>query len=61
MDTIYKQILKREKISYRQFARTIKGSYTFTSDVCNGKRKPSIKWTARFLKTVNELKSKGKK
>lgn len=61
METIYKQILKREKISYRQFASASNGCYVYTSRVCNGKRKPSIKWTAKFLKTVSELKTKGKK
>lgn len=61
MDTIYKQILKREKISYRQFAKASGSSLRYIYAVCNRKRKPSIKWASRFLKTVNELKTKGKK
>lgn len=60
METIYKQILQREKISYRQIAKASSSSLRYIYAVCNGKRKPSIKWATKFLKTVNELKSKGK-
>lgn len=55
-----KEILKREGVSYRQFARMIgtpSGSHHYISDICNGKRTPSRKFLIRALSCIADIRN----
>lgn len=55
-----KEILKREGVSYRQFARMIgtpSATPCYISDICNGKRTPSRKFIIRALSCIADIRS----